>query len=67
MRYHLDCGSASAKPNVEKVLTLRKPDCLSKASFRFLVKSFLKRGNLIAIKLEASRASFSLPFLDRKG
>ncbi|PHR55709.1 MAG: hypothetical protein COA44_09645 [Arcobacter sp.] len=64
MRHRFKCGRASAEPNVEKVLTLKKPDCLSKASFRFLVKSFLERGNLTAVKLEARRASFSLPFVN---
>ena len=66
MRYHFKCGRASAEPSVEKVLALRKCNCLNEVSFAFLAKTLLEKGDLTAVKLEASRASFFLLFLDRK-
>jgi len=63
----LECGRTSAEPSGDKLLVLRKWHCLSRASLTFLTKSFLERGNLTAVKLEAVERAFSFFFSAEKG
>jgi len=63
----LKCGRTSAEPNGRKALAYKKFICLSKVSFEFLAKSFLERGNLTTVKLEAVERDFSFFFPIEKG